>query len=141
MTVNVGDNVTYHGVPLLTLQDLDWRKIGEYARECATDAHDGELVDPSIAYSFVCQDNTMDFFDPSLGEDADWPEGMPYCPPDEFLESYYDCIGTVQYRLKRENGGWETLVNFGVSGRVWPGLRESLAIMAGPDYELRYVVA
>ena len=129
----------------MTLQDLDWRKIGEYARESATDAHDGELVDPSIAYSFVCQDNTMEWIYPEMPEDSEWPEGMPLFPPDEFLAAYYDCIGTVQYRLKADaqigNADWETLVNFGVSGRVWPGLRESLAIMAGPDYELRYVVA
>ena len=124
----------------MTLQDLDWRKIGEYARECATDAHDGELVDPSIAYSFVCQDNTMEWVYPDMPEDTYWPEGMPSFPPDAFLDAYYDCIGTVEYRLKREDGGWETLVNFGVSGRVWPGLRESLEIMAGPDYELRFVV-
>ncbi len=66
---------------------LDWTRLGREVRQSSLDAH-GELVPVAMAYSFIL-DNPECFLD---GGTDEWPEPMPFEPPQEFIAAYYGAI-------------------------------------------------
>lgn len=67
----------------MTLNEIDWTKLGQALRESALDAHNGELPNVEVAYGFLV-DNPECF----KGDDADWPVDMPVEPNIELIAAY-----------------------------------------------------
>lgn len=69
--------------------ELDWAKLGTELRQAALDAHDGDLPQVEIAYSFLL-DNPECFANSAGVPVEEWPAAMPQEPNIILITAYYN---------------------------------------------------